>query len=57
MSAIEYNDLAVKADDEGYLLDIDVWNETVACAQRMASKNNKRREKSLSRPLPSSVHL
>jgi len=32
MPTIEYNDLTIKVDDEGYLLNLDDWNERVACA-------------------------
>jgi len=29
---MEYNDLIIKVDNEGYLLNLDDWNEKVACA-------------------------
>jgi len=32
MPTIEYDDLTIKVDDEGYLLNLDDWNERVACA-------------------------
>jgi len=32
MPTIEYDDLTIKLDDEGYLLNLDDWNERVACA-------------------------
>ena len=31
MPTIEYNDMTIKVDDEGYLLNLDDWNEEVAC--------------------------
>lgn len=32
MPVLEYGDLRVEIDDEGYLLDTGAWNERVACA-------------------------
>ncbi len=32
MQTIEYGGKSIKADDEGYLLNFDDWNENVACA-------------------------
>ncbi|MEF9426415.1 MAG: TusE/DsrC/DsvC family sulfur relay protein [Candidatus Mariimomonas ferrooxydans] len=32
MPVIEYSDLKIKVDDEGYLMDVNDWNEKVACA-------------------------
>lgn len=32
MAVIEYGDLKIKVDDEGYLAAFDDWNEKVACA-------------------------
>lgn len=32
MPVIEYGDLKINVDDEGYLINSDDWNETVACA-------------------------
>ncbi len=32
MPVIEYSDLKIKVDDEGYLVDVNDWNEKVACA-------------------------
>jgi len=31
MSVIEYGDVTINVDEEGYLTDIDDWNESVAC--------------------------
>ena len=31
MRTIEYNDMIINVDDEGYLVNIDDWNEKVAC--------------------------
>ena len=32
MRTIEYNDITINVDDEGYLLNMGDWNEKVACA-------------------------
>ena len=32
MPTIEYQDMKIEVDDEGYLLNTDDWNEQVACA-------------------------
>jgi tRNA 2-thiouridine synthesizing protein E len=32
MKAIEYADMKISVDDEGYLVNSDDWNEKVACA-------------------------
>jgi TusE/DsrC/DsvC family sulfur relay protein len=32
MPTIEYNNMTINVDDEGYLLNLDDWNEEVACA-------------------------
>ena len=32
MHTIEYNDMTINVDNEGYLLNLDDWNEQVACA-------------------------
>ena len=32
MHTIEYEDKRIKVDEEGYLLDLDAWDERVACA-------------------------
>jgi tRNA 2-thiouridine synthesizing protein E len=32
MSTIEYNDITINVDDEGYLLNVADWDEKVACA-------------------------
>jgi len=32
MRSLEYQDITVTVDEEGYLLDMDDWNEKVACA-------------------------
>ena len=31
MRTLEYGDLKISVDDEGYLVNIDDWNEKVAC--------------------------
>ncbi|MCK5485630.1 MAG: TusE/DsrC/DsvC family sulfur relay protein, partial [Desulfobacterales bacterium] len=31
MPTIEYNDITINVDDEGYLLNAEEWNEKVAC--------------------------
>jgi tRNA 2-thiouridine synthesizing protein E len=32
MQTLEYSGLKIKLDDEGYLLNINEWNDKVACA-------------------------
>ncbi len=32
MPTFEYEGITIEVDDEGYLLNFDVWNEKVACA-------------------------
>ena len=32
MRTIEYEDMRINVDDEGYLLNLDEWDEKVACA-------------------------
>ena len=32
MATIEHGDLSINVDDDGYLLDMEEWNEKVACA-------------------------
>ena len=32
MPIIEYSGMKIDVDDEGYLINFDAWNETVACA-------------------------
>ncbi len=32
MPIIEYSGMKIDVDDEGYLVNFDAWNETVACA-------------------------
>ena len=31
MPTIEYNDITINVDDEGYLLNVEEWDEKVAC--------------------------
>jgi tRNA 2-thiouridine synthesizing protein E len=39
MPTIEYQDMKIEVDDEGYLLNTDEWNEQVACALTQTVEN------------------
>ncbi|UCG14306.1 MAG: TusE/DsrC/DsvC family sulfur relay protein [Deltaproteobacteria bacterium] len=39
MRTLEYEDMKIEVDDEGYLLNADAWNEKVACALTLTVEN------------------